>query len=131
LRYGDGSDTLRRDQSSIEWRHEGFGFDKLASRGATVPGEPALWADGSAAGGGTNHRRFDDEAGRRSEDENGGDKDGGDEEEIDFWDGEGGSGVGEAQKACEPVWQDGRDTGEQGGKGGADSTHQTGFCCLN
>ncbi|MGA2850651.1 MAG: hypothetical protein ABSE46_16760 [Terracidiphilus sp.] len=119
MRYADGSDTLRRDKSGIEWKHEGFGFDKLAlPHGVAVPREPALCPDGFAAGCRTNHRGLDSEDGRDVESE----KDSG-EGEIDYWSGKDGYGVGEAQKAREPVWKDDRDAGKQGGKSGADRTH--------
>jgi hypothetical protein len=71
LRYADGSNPLRRAQSSIEWRDEGFGV-KIRSfwPGVAVPGEPALCPDCSAASGGAGDGRFDDEASRGVQGEN-------------------------------------------------------------
>jgi hypothetical protein len=59
LRYADGSNPLHWAESSIKWRHEGFGVKKgeLPS-GVAVPGERALSPCGFAADGGADHRRF-------------------------------------------------------------------------
>jgi hypothetical protein len=86
---------LRSVESSIEWRHEGFGIKKRALRpGGAVPGEPALCPDGSAASGGAGDGRFDNEAIRGVEGENNSfeRENNSDEDESHGKNGEGGSG---------------------------------------
>ena len=123
----DGSNRLRGAESSIEWRHEGFGVKKRALRpGGAVPGEPALCADGLAAGGGSGNGRFDNEAIRGFEGENNSDED-----ESPGKHGEGGSGFLKAQEDCWPCGENCRDACRQGGKSSADCTYQAGLCCFN
>jgi hypothetical protein len=98
LRYADGSNPLRQDKSSIEWKHEGFGVNKDDFRpGASVRGEPALCADGPAAVGGADNRRFDNEAGERHQGESDSD-----EGKIHRRACQAEYGSGGAKKTCEP-----------------------------